>query len=160
MPAYALPITYTANLDAMGSSSGIGFAKVQIDISTHTLFVDLTFRDLLGTTTAAHIHAPTVEPGTGIATVATQNPYFAGFPTGLTSGTYNNNFDMTQSSTFDPDFISTHGSVSGAELALASALTEGKAYLNIHTTAFPGGEIQGFLDASAPVPEPATIVLM
>jgi len=39
---------------------------------------------------------------------------------------------------------------------LASALAEGKAYLNIHTTMFPGGKISGFLA----IPEPATIGLI
>jgi hypothetical protein len=33
----------------------------------------------------------------------------------------------------------------------------GKSYLNIHTTAFPGGEIRGFLTL---VPEPGTFALL
>ncbi len=33
----------------------------------------------------------------------------------------------------------------------------GEAYLNIHTTAFPGGDIRGFL---VPVPEPASLILL
>ncbi|OYW28321.1 MAG: hypothetical protein B7Z51_08260, partial [Methyloversatilis sp. 12-65-5] len=34
---------------------------------------------------------------------------------------------------------------------------DGKAYLNLHSSEFPGGEIRGFL---APVPEPETYALM
>jgi hypothetical protein len=40
--------------------------------------------------------------------------------------------------------------------ALGQALADRKAYLNIHTTTIPGGEIRGFLV----VPDPATIGLI
>ncbi|MCB1879244.1 MAG: CHRD domain-containing protein, partial [Gammaproteobacteria bacterium] len=43
------------------------------------------------------------------------------------------------------------------EAALSNGLAGGNAYLNIHTTAFPGGEIRGNL---APVPEPTTLGLI
>jgi PEP-CTERM motif/CHRD domain len=38
----------------------------------------------------------------------------------------------------------------------------GNAYLNIHTSEFPGGEIRGLLQPVAPpdVPEPATLALV
>jgi hypothetical protein len=36
-------------------------------------------------------------------------------------------------------------------------MNKSRAYVNIHTTEFPGGEIRGFLDA---VPEPAAWGLM
>jgi CHRD domain/PEP-CTERM motif len=36
-------------------------------------------------------------------------------------------------------------------------LLAGDTYLNIHTTAFPGGEIRGFLSA---VPDPSTWAMM
>jgi CHRD domain len=35
--------------------------------------------------------------------------------------------------------------VAGAEAAFAAALSDGRAYLNIHTENFPSGEIRGFL---------------
>ena len=44
------------------------------------------------------------------------------------------------------------GWVAGAEAALAAALMDGKAYLNIHTAFAPGGEIRGFLVPSVPEP--------
>jgi hypothetical protein len=43
-----------------------------------------------------------------------------------------------------------------AEVALAASLAADTAYLNIHTTNFPGGEIRCFLL----VPEPATILML
>ena len=36
-------------------------------------------------------------------------------------------------------------------------MASGQTYLNIHTTQFPGGEISGFLEATAP--EPSTLLL-
>jgi hypothetical protein len=45
----------------------------------------------------------------------------------------------------------------GAEAALAAGLAADEAYFNIHTTAFPGGEILGFL---TDVPEPGTFALL
>jgi hypothetical protein len=64
---------------------------------------------------------------------------------------------MADSSSYNPAFItSSGGTVSDALNALIFALEDGKAYLNIHTTAFPSGEIRGFL---TPVPEPGTLVL-
>lgn len=40
--------------------------------------------------------------------------------------------------------------------ALAASIAAGTAYWNIHSAAFSGGEIRGFL---VPVPEPSTFVL-
>jgi hypothetical protein len=119
--------------------------------------VQVDFAGLQGTTTAAHIHAATAQPFAGTAGVATQTPSFELFPLGVTSGTYDHTFDLALASSYNPDFISANGdTVSGASNALIFALEDGKAYLNIHTNVFPGGEIRGFL---AQVPEPATVVL-
>src|SRR6185503_329116 len=71
-------------------SPGTGFATVTYDSVAHTLELDVTFSGLLGMTTASHIHAPTAVPFTGTASVATTSPTFAGFPLGVTSGSYQN----------------------------------------------------------------------
>ena len=135
------------------ASPGTGFATVTYDSVAHTLRVEVSFSDLLGTVTASHIHAPTAVPGTGTAGVATQTPYFTGFPIGVTSGTYDDTFDLTAASSWNPSYVTANGgTVFAAEAALAAALADGKAYLNVHTTVFGGGEIRGFL---VPVPEPA-----
>ncbi|MDX1655390.1 MAG: CHRD domain-containing protein [Candidatus Competibacteraceae bacterium] len=162
--AQAIPIAYTASLDGASeappnTSPGSGTSRVVIDTTANTLRVTFEFTDLIGDTTAAHIHGPTATPGAGTAGVITALPFFPGFPTGVTSGSYDMTFDTTANATFSPNFISTVGSVAAAEAALADSLAAGTAYLNIHTGAFPGGEIRGFLQPAA-VPEPASLGLM
>ena len=112
----------------------------------------MTFSGLLGTTTASHIHTPTPVPGIGTAGVATTTPSFAGFPLGVTSGSYTNTLDLTLSSSYNPAFVTANGgTAAAAEAALLAGLVAGEAYLNIHSTFAPGGEILGFL---TPVPGP------
>ena len=128
------------------ASPGTGAVRVTIDLDLFTMRIEADFEDLLGTTTAAHIHAPTSIPLSGTAGVATQTPSFEGFPTGVTSGTYDHTFDLTLASSYNPAFITANGgTISGASNALFAALAEGRAYFNIHSTVFAGGEIRGFL---------------
>ena len=91
-PATATTVAYGANLtgDAESSSTGTGFASVTIDLATNLMTVNVTFSGLTTGTTASHIHCCTTVAGTGTAMVATTTPTFAGFPVGVTSGTYNN----------------------------------------------------------------------
>ena len=139
------------------ASSGTGFATVDYDNSAHTLLIDVSFFGLTGNTTMAHIHAATAVPLTGTAGVATTLPYFAGFPIGVTSGTYNNTLDLTLASSYNPAYVTAHGgTTAGAEVALAAAMAAGEAYFNIHTSTFGGGEIRGFLV----VPEPSSLAIV
>lgn len=155
--AFAGPVFYTVSLSGPAesppnASPGTGFATVSIDTVAHTLFIDLSFSGLLGTTTASHIHCCATVPLTGTAGVATQTPFFVGFPIGVTAGTYTNTFDTTDLATFNAAFVTANGgTAAGAEAALAAGMAAGEAYLNIRTDVFPGGEIRGFL-----IPEPAT----
>jgi hypothetical protein len=140
------------------ASPGTGFVDLTYNSLTHLLHLDVTFSGLLGTTTAAHIHAATASPGTGTAGVATTTPYFPGFPIGVTSGTYDMTFDLTQTSSWNPSYVAANGgTTAGAESALVAALADDEAYFNIHTTVVPGGEIRGFLVL---VPEPASVALL
>jgi len=143
------------------SSLGTGFARIHFNYATNLLNLHVTFSGLTGNTTASHIHCCTTLPFTGAAGVATTSPTFAGFPLGVTSGIYDITLDMLATSTYNnnsnPTFINAHGgTTASAEAALLAAMIDGKTYLNIHSTAFPGGEIRGFLV----VPEPASLGLL
>ena len=141
------------------ASPGTGAATVIFDEVAHTMRVVVTFQDLTGTTTASHIHCCTAVAGTSTAGVATTTPTFTDFPLGVTSGNYDHTFDMTLSSSYNAPFITNNGgTTASAEAALLAGVEAGKAYLNIHSSTFAGGEIRGFL-APLPVPEPETYVL-
>ena len=156
--ATALPIEFVANLSGAkevppNASPGTGSVTATFDLTAHTLELHVTFSGLTSPTTAAHIHAPTPNPFSGVAGVATQVPFFIGFPIGVTSGTYDNTFNTLDSSFYNPAFLTANGGTpAGAEAVFAQALDQGKAYFNIHTVNFGGGEIRGFLhvpDASS-----------
>lgn len=161
--AQATITVYTANLSGPNESPpnvspGTGNAIVTIDDVLNTMRVQVSFFGLTTGTTASHIHAATAAPFTGTAMVATTTPTFPGFPLGVTSGTYDNLFNLLTASTYNPAFVTAHGgTTAGARDALLSAMASGEAYLNIHTSQFPSGEIRGFLVA---VPEPASWAMM
>ena len=161
--AHATVIQYGAflsgpNESPANASPGTGFAVVFIDNTLNTMTVQVNFTGLTGTTTASHIHGATAVAGAGTAGVATTTPTFVGFPLGVTSGSYSNVLDMTLASSYNPAYIVANGgTTASAEAALFAAIASGKAYLNIHTSTFGGGEIRGFL---APVPEPSTMALL
>ena len=147
----AAVVSYFANLSGPNesppnASPGTGTGAVDVDATAHTMHVHAVFSGLLGNTTASHIHAPTAAPGTGTAGVATTTPTFAGFPLGVMAGTYDITLDMTQASSYNPSYVTANGgTTASAEAALFQAIADGKAYLNIHSNVFPGGEIRGFL---------------
>ena len=82
-----------------------------------------------------------------------------GFPVGVTAGTYVSPLiDLDLAGSFTSTVLTTFGggTTSGAIAALLAGMDSGTAYFNIHSTAFPAGEIRGFLHR---VPEPATWTL-
>lgn len=161
--SWATLLTWQASLSGPAeappnASPGTGFAQVDIDTVVKSMRVQVTFSDLLGTTTASHVHAATASPNTGTAGVATELPLFTGFPTGVTFGSYDHTFDMTQLSSWNINYVNNNGGTTDSALtAFVAALDAEKAYLNVHTNQFTAGEIRGFLHA---VPEPATMSLV
>jgi hypothetical protein len=143
MPAHAVTVVFVAGLSGPAesppvASPGTGFASVAFDDVAGSVTVHVDFGGLLAPTTAAHLHCCTTMPFTGTAGVIVG---FTGFPTGVTAGMY------------DHVFVP-------APAVFATALTgamDGKAYVNVHSSMFPGGEIRGFL---MPVPEAGSAALM
>ncbi len=162
-PAGAAVLQYSALLDGASesppnASSGTGTALVIVDTLAKTMRVQTSFTGLDGLVTNAHIHCCTAIPGAGNIGVATQTPSFPGFPSGVTFGTYDVTFDLTQEASFNGAFVTNNGGTAvGAQNALLTGLDQGRAYFNIHTNQVPSGEIRGFLLA---VPEPGSFALM
>jgi hypothetical protein len=164
--AHATIITYTANLSGANEappnvSPATGSALVTIDNLLNTLSVNISFTGLTVPATAAHIHCCTPFPSTGTAGVATTTPSFPGFPS-ATAGTYSTTLDLTLLSSYSSSFVLSHGGTSAsAETALLNGISLGESYFNIHTSAFAGGEIRGFLtQTQAAVPEPTSLALL
>jgi hypothetical protein len=123
--------------------------------------VKVTFSGLTSGTTASHIHCCLPSPFASDINepVGTTIPTFPGFPLGVTSGSYDQTFDLTANSTYNlinmppgnagNPFLGT--SAATAEPVFVAALQNGETYLNIHTTNFPTGEIRGFLAVPGPI---------
>ena len=146
-----------ANESPATGSLATGFARVTIDLDVLTMHVESSFSGLGGTTLAAHIHCCLVPGGPANVGVATAVPSFPGFPSGVQSGTYDQTFDMTQASTWNPAFVTANTDVSGAMNAFLNGMANGQTYFNIHTSTFQGGEIRGFFQV---VPEPQSLALL
>jgi hypothetical protein len=142
----------------VNDSLGTGHTVVTLDDGAHILTVHVDFTGLTGNTTASHVHCCTAVPGVSTTGVATALPSFVGFPLGVTSGTYDHVYDTTQNASWGGAFMTANGGTAlSAEAAFLAGLLSGRAYLNVHTTYRPAGEIRGFL---AQVPEPAPLALM
>lgn len=174
-PASAAQLVYVgtmsgAQVSPSNTSPATGSAQLTIDDQLLTMRVQFTFSDLLGTDTAAHIHCCTTTPNSTVAGVATTTPFFpgmsAGTNLGVTSGTYDFLLDMTLLGSWNPAFLNASPRNGDERLAFAdllSGIQSGRAYLDIHSTAYGGGEIRTFFTgppATTPVPEPQTFGLM
>lgn len=140
------------------ASLGTGSGLVTVDTDLFTMRVQVQFSGLTGNVTNSHIHCCTATPGVSTAGVATPVPSFPGFPAGATFGTYDQTFDMTQASSYNPAFVTANGGTPGTAFsALLAGFDSGKAYWNIHSTFANPGEIRAFL---TPVPEPSSVAVL
>lgn len=160
--ALAQPTSYRSTMSGPSeqppnTSPGASIATVVVDTLAQTMTFSVPFIDLVSPTVAGHLHCCTPEPLTGIAPVAIP---FDGFPTGVREGLYDRVFSLTDPATYDPAFITAHGgTVDAARDALLAGVVNNFSYNNLHTVAYPAGEIRGFLVALA-VPEPSTWLML
>lgn len=119
-------LTGAGEFPAAADATLVGFAQVTLDTTANTVAFWITVPDITNAT-AAHIHkSPAGTPG-GIA-VPLNGTFTNGFKSGVTTGV-------------DPAI-------------LADILSEpGNFYVNVHTSAFPGGAIRGQL-----MPAPGTAI--
>jgi hypothetical protein len=127
----AAPVSYKADLSGTSEvppnqSAGKGSATVTYDDSTKTVTWQGTFTGLSGPATAAHIHGP-AEAGKNAGVIVPLSQ---------------------QGTPFASPFQGSMKLADDKAAALASALSAGQAYVNIHTAANPGGELRGQLAKS------------
>lgn len=168
LPAHAFLIVWDLDLTGAqeappNASPGTADAVITVDTILSTMRVQVTWQSLLAGTSAAHIHCCTAVPLTATAGVATTTPTFTNFPNGVTSGTYDNTFNMLLATSYNPAFVTAHGgNTTQAWADLLNGMTQGRTYLNIHTSpqppGFTAGEIRSFLQVA--VPEPGTLALL
>jgi hypothetical protein len=162
-PANAIEIVYRATLAGASESPpvvspGTGSVQVTFDTEAFTMTVVADFADLVGVTTASHIHCCTLIAGEGTVGVATYPATFPGFPLGVQSGGYLRTIDMTETASYTAAFLAAGGGTpEGAFAALLAGLSDGRGYFNIHTDFAPGGEVRGALVGVA---EPGTLMLL
>ena len=133
-PAAAVIINLTASMDgaqanagAGTGSPGIGSANITLDTGTNILTWNITWSGLIGAPLLMHFHGPALP---------NQNA-------GVQVGT----------GVVGPPVI---GNAVIDDLQEADLLA-GLWYLNLHTSAFPGGEIRGTVLV---IPEPTTVALL
>jgi CHRD domain-containing protein len=139
-------ITYTADLRpanevlANGSSAGIvssgsGTWTGTLNPSTNILTWTMSFTGLTSNSNASHIHAQA--PTTTTANVVLNFATYAGstIQLGGQSGTASGSVNLASAT------VGTGLSISGD--SLRKAIDAGQAYVNVHSTQYPAGEIRG-----------------
>lgn len=99
------------------ATPGLGQATITLDTVTGNVNVSGTFSDLIGNTTAAHVHG-LAGPGVNAGVL-----FGLTIDLGVTSGSFTG-----------------MGTLSGPNI---QGMLDGLTYINIHTTFRPGGEIRG-----------------
>ena len=156
--AHAGIVNFKASLSGLNeappnASPAVGLTDISYDSATHLLSIHIIFADLIGTTTAAHIHCCTAVAGAGNVGVATEVPSFDFVALGVHSGDFFGIEDLSSAADFNPAFLAAHGGTpAGAEAFLIAGMLSGKSYLNVHSTFRGGGEIRGFLAIPEPTP--------
>ena len=154
-PVYYRAVASGPAEETPNGSPGSSVSAFEID--DLILRAEVPFRDLSSPAISAHIHCCTVDPFRGVAPIAIP---FTDFPLQVTAGLYSASIDLGDPASYDADFLAANGGTPQlASGALINAFNGNQAYINIHSAAYPAGEIRGFAVA-APIPEPATWATM
>jgi hypothetical protein len=133
----AFQASMTIDQEPGGTGSGrTGSGTASLTLNGSDLSYSISFSGLSSPTTQGHIHGPTATSQPPAATFPVLHPFT--FTTGTTAGSFS-------------------GTWTGLTPTQISDLNAGFMYVNIHSVAFPGGEIRGAITA---VPEPSTYALL
>ncbi len=126
------------------SSAASGRFRARLDSASQMLTYELSYGGLEGDVRQAHIHFGQHGANGGIMVWLCQTSFnvspVASTPPCLQSGTFNGVISAA-------DVIGPSGQgIAATEFAeMAKAITSGVAYVNVHSSKFPGGEIRGQL---------------
>lgn len=131
--------------DGSTNSPGTGSGYVTYDSSTNVISYSLTWDGLVGDVTKLHIHGPADATKSNPQHILEiyGPPAVANFPT-TTSATWTDSH--TLETLIQPGFDPL------SPEQIVQIMTDGTAYVNVHTSVFGTGEIRGNL--GLPVPEP------
>ena len=133
---------YEENLDV--STVATGRFEISIDDDAQTLSYELEYSDLEGTVTQAHVHFGKRAVNGGISlwlceTAANPRPVGSpDVPDCPQSGTVE--FTLTDDHVVGP---AAQGIATGEFEEIVAAIRAGRAYANVHSSKFPGGEVRG-----------------
>lgn len=137
--------TLTPAADGATASTGTGTATVDWMAATDTFSYTLSWSNLTGNATMAHIHYGAVGVNGPIVL-----PFFS---TTMPAS------DTISGTLTAADFVADPGAGVNTIADVATAIQNGNAYVNIHTGRYSAGEVRGQLSVSS-VPEPASAGLL
>lgn len=174
-PAHAAVLNFTSVLNgekerpAPVQTDALGFASVELDTVAETVGVSLlvsgitkaglsdAFKSALfgGVLGPIHIHLGGAEAsGPVVLPFVFDNTYMDA------AGGFKLRVEDLKFATANAVAAGTPVGITQTFEDFASAASAGNLYFNVHTNAFPGGEIRGQLDPVAPVPLPASALLL
>jgi hypothetical protein len=140
-----------ANETVPNPSTATGGGTLLLSDDQNTINVFLNWVGLTGPAVGAHVHCCALPGANG--------PVAIDFgPPSTSTGSLTRTYDLTLASTYSNGFRTANGGTAAtARTAFLAGLFSGRAYYNVHTARYPGGEIRGQLAA---VPETATWGMM
>jgi MYXO-CTERM domain-containing protein len=123
-------------------SPATGFVTITFESALDRLLIDGTFQNLTSPLQVGHIHVGSPDVAGPVILP------FTFLPVGSTSGTFSG--ILTAANLTPAGGITTFAEA-------VNAIETGNAYVNLHTTMFPGGEIRGQTQV---VPEPGLLTLL
>ncbi len=132
-------------------STATGSGTLLLSDDQNSIDVFLQWEGLTGPATGGHVHCCAFQGANG--------PIAIDFgPSAAATGSLTRTYNLTLLATYSGGFLSANGgTAASARTAFLNGLIGGKAYYNVHSARYPGGEIRGQLAA---VPETATWGMM